>query len=142
MSGPCPLNAYVARNGALTAVSSASPLPCSITSRLARSRSTACCWNPSISLLLQTHLFQRRRPGEGVDQHQCRLLHPGPDPARPEIKPDGPEHHPLVHELLDLVQQGFAFRPVGLHVLLLEQLIDVGIAPPGERPGADHCFPK
>jgi hypothetical protein len=34
-----------------------------------------------------------------------------------------------VHELLNLVQQALAFRPIRLSVLLFEQRIDVGRAP-------------
>src|SRR5262249_21631815 len=92
------------------------------------------------SSLLQAHILERRRPGVGVDRHQRRLLHPRSDAARPDVEPDGREHHALVHELLDLVQQGLAFRPVRLTVLLFEQCINIGIASPRIYPSTDHDF--
>jgi hypothetical protein len=90
------------------------------------------------SSLPQAHVLEGRGPGKGVDQHQRRLLYTWPEATRPEVEPDGREHDALVHELLDLVQQGLAFRPVCFHVLLSEQCIDVRIAAAGERAIADY----
>src|SRR5262249_37304578 len=60
------------------------------------------------SLLLETHLFKRGRPGIGVDQHQRRLRHARPDTTRPDVFPDGSKSHPIVERLLNLVQQSLA----------------------------------
>src|SRR5262249_7989523 len=90
------------------------------------------------SLRFQAHLFQGSSPGVGLDQPQPWLLHPRSYAARPHKEKDGHEHSTLVHELLDLVHQRLALTPVRLHVLLFEQLIDVGIAPIGEDASA-HC---
>src|SRR6266498_1845127 len=85
-------------------------------------------WAASRSLLLEAHLFERRRPRVGVDQHQRGLLHPGPDSRRPDVFPDGREPHPLVDDLLDLVQQRLALAAIGHEGLLLVQRVDVEIA--------------
>src|SRR5262245_63923043 len=57
-----------------------------------------------MSVLLQAHVFERRRPRIRIDQHERGLGHPGPDPAGPDVLEDGCDAHALVHELLDLVQ--------------------------------------
>src|SRR6266498_54995 len=93
-----------------------------------------------LSLLLQPHLLERRRPRIRIDQHQRGLLHAQPDRARPVEFEDGPESHALVEGLLDLVQHGLALLPVGLHGLLLVERVDVGIAAVGVRPVARHDF--
>jgi hypothetical protein len=56
---------------------------------------------PHHSWLLQPHLFQRRRPGIGVDQQQRRFLHARSDAAWPVVLPDGGEPDPLMEQLLD-----------------------------------------
>src|ERR671919_517185 len=81
-----------------------------------------------IALLLQPHLFQRRGPRIGINQHQCGLLDARPDAAWPIVVPDRPKPYPLMEQLLDLVQQGLPLAAVGLHRLLLVKCIDVGIA--------------
>src|SRR2546428_779838 len=70
---------------------------------------------------LQPHLFQRRRPGIGIDQHERGLLHPGADAARPDIVVDRAIPDALVHQALDLVQHGLPLGMIRLHGLLLEQ---------------------
>jgi hypothetical protein len=56
------------------------------------------------------------------------LLDPGAHAARPDVLSDWPEPHPLVDELLDLVQHRFSLAAIADERLLLEQRIDVGIA--------------
>src|SRR4029453_12212625 len=89
---------------------------------------TLCSW------VVQPHLFQRSSPGVGLDQPQPWLLHAWSYAARPHKEKDGHEHSPLVHELLELVQQGLALTPVRLHILLFEQLFDIGTASMGGAP--------
>ena len=49
---------------------------------------------------------------------------------RPKVH-DGGKHDPFHGQVLDAVQQGFTLRTVTLLRLLLEQLVNVGIAPNG-----------
>jgi hypothetical protein len=49
---------------------------------------------------------------------------------RPKVH-DGGKHDSFHSQLLDAVQQGFTLRTVTLLPLLLEQLVNVGIAPIG-----------
>src|SRR6266853_5547769 len=65
-----------------------------------------------------------------------------PYAARPHKEKDGHEHSTLVHELLDLMHQGLTLAVVRLHILLFEQLVDVGIAPIGEDPSTRYHFLK
>src|SRR5215207_3039170 len=89
---------------------------------------------PRCSLLLQPDLFERRGPGIRVDQQERGLGHAGPDPARPDVLVDRRDADPLVHELLDLVEEHLALLLVRLDALLLVEGVDVGIAAVG--PGA------
>src|SRR5688572_530553 len=78
-------------------------------------------------LRFELDVLERRRPRVGVDQHQARLGHAGPDAARPDELVERTEPRPLVDELLDLVEHRLALLPVGLPRLLLEQRLDVGV---------------
>src|SRR6185295_15481895 len=80
------------------------------------------------SILFQTHLFQRRRPRVGVDQHQRRLGHARAHPARPHVLEDGTVPDALMYEALDVVQNRLPLLPIGLNGLLLEERVDIGIA--------------
>src|SRR5437870_12598028 len=91
---------------------------------------------------LQAYLFERRRPGVGIDQHQRRLLDPRADPARPDVVPDRAEPHPLVDELLDLVQQRLALAAIGHERLLLVERVDVGIAAVGVGAGTGDVLDR
>src|SRR5262249_25933102 len=51
---------------------------------------------------------------------------------------DGREHHSLVHELLDLVEEGLAALPVHLARLVWEECIDVRVTAVGANPFRDH----
>src|SRR5262249_52903786 len=79
------------------------------------------------SLAFQAHLFQGSSPGIGLDQPQPSFLHQRPYTAGPHKEKDGHEHPALVYELLHLVHQRLALTPVRLHLLLFEQLVNVGI---------------
>src|SRR5262249_6348058 len=92
----------------------------------------------SSSLLLETHLFKRGRPGIGVDQHQRRLRHARPDTTRPDVFPERSKSHPIVERLLNLVQQSLALLPIGLTSLLLVERVDVGIPAIGIRAVTRH----
>src|SRR5438093_658839 len=48
--------------------------------------------------------------------------------TRPDVVPDRPESHPLVDELLDLVQQDLALPAIGHERLLLVERVDVRVA--------------
>ena len=117
----------------------ADPLGCSASAApLIRSSGRRSSWSATsaelracTSALLEPDLLEGRRPRIGVDQHQRGLLHPGPDAARPDVLADRPEPHPLVDELLDLVQHRLPLAAIGLQRLLLEQRVDVGIAAVG-----------
>src|SRR2546427_10496836 len=82
----------------------------------------------ALSLLLQPHLLERRRPRIRGDQHQRGLLHARPDRARPDEFEHGPESHALVEGLRDLVQHGLALLAAGLQGVLLAERVDVGLA--------------
>src|SRR5437879_11094852 len=90
----------------------------------------------SISVPPELYLFERRRPRVGIDQHQRRLLDPWAHAARPDVVPDRPEPHPLVQELLDLMEQRLAFAAIAHEGLFLVQRVDVGVAAVGIRPVA------
>src|SRR5580765_8651266 len=85
----------------------------------------------STSALLQPHVFERRRPGIGVDQHERRILDARPDAAGPDVLEDRRDARALVHDLLDLVQERLALLTVGLARLLLVERVGVGIAAVG-----------
>jgi len=91
----------------------------------------------------EPHLFERRRPGIRVDQHQRRLFDAWPHAARPDVFPDRTEPHPLVDELLDLVQQSLAFAAIGHERLLPVERVHsniirarlIAVSPPTGRHG-------
>src|SRR5262245_62432963 len=87
---------------------------------------------------LQAHLFERRRPRVGVDQHQRGLGHAGTDAARPDEFPERPEPHALVEELLDLVEYRLALAPIGLPRLLPVERVDVRVGAARVRAIARH----
>src|SRR6185436_9156722 len=80
---------------------------------------------PPCSRPLEPDLFQRRRPGIGIDQHERGLGHPRPDAAGPHVLEDRAVAHPLVDQPLNLVELRFALLVVCLHCLLLEEGVEV-----------------
>src|SRR5438105_4585403 len=122
----CPASASASRSRACSSSARAGAFPSTRAPNMAR-RSACTCRAPHACrartrcrlLLLQPYLLEWRRPGIGVDQHQRRFLHAGPDSARPEELEDRPEPHALVEGLLDLVQHGLALLAIGLDRLLL-----------------------
>src|SRR5207244_11293656 len=65
------------------------------------------------SFLLETNVFERRRPRIRIDHHQRRLLHPRTDATRPDLLVDRCDPHPGGEHLLALVQQRLTLLPVG-----------------------------
>src|SRR5256885_6359064 len=84
------------------------------------------------SFLLETNVFERRRPRIRIDHHQRRLRHPRTDATRPDVLVDRCDPDPVVDDLLDLVQQRLTLLPVGFSRLLSVERVDVGIAAVGE----------
>src|SRR5436190_23513918 len=69
------------------------------------------------SVLFEAHLFKRRRPRVGVDQHQRGLIHARTHPAGPDVLEDRTVPDALVHEALDLVQHSLPLTTIRLHSL-------------------------
>src|SRR5712691_6564113 len=80
---------------------------------------------------LESDVLVGRGPRVAADQPYGRLAHPRPDAGEPGQLPDRRGDHPLVYELLDLVQQRFTLGVVEFHRLLLKQRVDFGIAAVG-----------
>src|SRR5919198_827280 len=90
------------------------------------------------SLRFQAYLFHRCGPRIRVDEHERGLRHPRPDAARPDVLVDGPEPHPFVEQLLDLVEERLPLFPVRLQRLLLVEGVDVRIGAVGVGAVARH----
>src|SRR5262249_21250897 len=70
-----------------------------------------------------------RRIRVARDQAEPRLANPRAHAVQERELPDRREHHLLLEELLDLLEQCLALLPVGVGRLLLEETVDVRIAP-------------
>src|SRR6267142_3176519 len=90
------------------------------------------------SRLLEAHVLVGRGEVELGAQPDRRLLHPRTNTMEDGGLEDRAEHDTLLHEALDLMQQRLALLAVALSRLLLEEVVDVGIAPGGVRRAADH----
>src|SRR5262245_13499388 len=75
---------------------------------------------------LELDVFQRGRPRVRIDGQQHRVGDARSDRARPDVLPDRSKPHPLVDELLDLVEHGLALVAIRLPGLALEEVVDVG----------------
>src|SRR6266545_4032723 len=75
---------------------------------------------------LQFHVLQRPRVREAADQIDARLLHARADAPDERQLVDRDVGHPIVEDLLDLVQQGLALLHVQLAHLALEEILDLG----------------
>jgi hypothetical protein len=66
---------------------------------------------------------------------------PWPDAAELTVVHHGHEHHPIDGELLDLAEQGLAAGNISLASLLLEEIVDIGVAAIGIAPfRVDECL--
>src|SRR6266571_4767716 len=90
------------------------------------------------SRLLEAHVLVGRGEVELGAQPDRRFLHPRTNTMKDGGLKDRAEHDTLVHEALDPMQQRLALLAVALLRLLLEEVIDVGIAPGGVWRAADH----
>src|SRR5213594_4021483 len=81
---------------------------------------------PSILRPLQFHVLQRPRVREAADQVDARLLHARADAPDERQLVDRDVGHPVVEDLLDLVQQRLALLHVQLAHLALEEILDLG----------------
>src|ERR1700720_2008030 len=77
---------------------------------------------------LQRDVLIGRGPRVSRDQAEGRLSDPLSDTAQSGQLPDRRGDHPLMHELLDFLQQRLALLMVEFGRLLLKQRIDIGIA--------------
>src|SRR5205823_15000628 len=66
-----------------------------------------------------------RRVREALDPVDARLLDPRPDAPEERQLVDGYVQHPVVHDLLDLVEQGLALLSIQLAGLPLEEVLDL-----------------
>src|SRR5262245_52077545 len=64
-----------------------------------------------------------------VDQPQPRLRDARAVGVEAGDVPDGREHHSLVHELLDAMEERLASPAIELDGLLADEALDVGVAP-------------
>src|SRR5256712_4412269 len=78
------------------------------------------------SRLLQFHVLQWPRVREAADQVDARLLHARADAPDERQLVDRDVGHPVVEDLLDLVQQRLALLHVQLPDLTLEEILDLG----------------
>src|SRR5262245_48748058 len=74
-------------------------------------------------LLLEAQILERCRVRERRDQAERGLLELRTDPADEPVLPDGCEDHPVVQDLLDLVQHLLALLLVELLGLALEEIL-------------------
>src|SRR5206468_6416000 len=81
---------------------------------------------PSILRPLQFHVLQRPRVREAADQVDARLLHARADAPDERQLVDRDVGHPVVEDLLDLVEQRIALLHVQLAHLALEEILDLG----------------
>jgi hypothetical protein len=80
--------------------------------------------------LFQSHLLIWPRPGVQGDQTQSRFFDPGAHDVESDELEEWREHHALLHEALQFVQQSLPPCRVSLPRLLLEEFVEVRIAPP------------
>src|SRR6266566_9601881 len=86
------------------------------------------CLKHALSRALDRDVLVWPGIGEGRDQPEPRLLDPRPKGVDEGQLPDRRKHRLVMEELLDLVQQRRALLLIQLGGLLMEQLIDVGVA--------------
>src|SRR5580765_3146962 len=75
---------------------------------------------------LERHVLVRGRVREALDVVDAGLPDARADAPEEGELVDGHVHHPVVHDLLDLVEHGLALFPVQLSRLALVQLLDLG----------------
>src|SRR5437899_7507171 len=74
---------------------------------------------------LELQVLVRRRVREALDVVDARLLDPWPNAPEERQFVDRHVHHPVVHDLLDLVQHGLALLPIQLASLALVEVLDL-----------------
>src|SRR2546422_6343618 len=89
-------------------------------------RSTLFPYTTLFRSLLQFHVLQWPRVREAADQVDARLLHARADAPDERQLVDRDVGHPVVEDLLDLVQQRLALLHVQLPDLALEEILDLG----------------
>src|SRR5439155_2059434 len=95
--------------------------------RIARRIISARRWGAEAeSWLLQLHVLQRARVREAADQVDARLLHARADTPDERQLVERDVRHPVVEDLLDLVEQRLALLHVELADLTLEEILDLG----------------
>src|SRR5229473_6462546 len=90
------------------------------------------------SLPLELQVLVRRRVQVADDEAQARVRHAGPVAVEERGLEERGEQHPLVHELLDPVQNRRAPLRIQLARLLLIEAVDVREATVGPGPGREH----
>src|SRR4029434_2054908 len=90
------------------------------------------------SLPFEFHILVRRRVDVASDESDPRLLHPGPHAIQGGVLPDRRDHHLLVQELLDAVQDRLALLRIELACLLPKEPVDVGIAAVNVGAASNH----
>src|SRR6185436_19091300 len=74
------------------------------------------------------------RIGNEVQRIVRSVGQPWPDAAELTVVHHGHEHHPIDGELLDLAEHGLAAGHISLASLLLEEIVDIGVAAIGIAP--------
>src|SRR6185436_20081537 len=74
------------------------------------------------------------RIGNEVQRIERSVGQPWPDAAELTVVHHGHEHHPIDGELLDLAEHGLAAGHISLASLLLEEIVDIGVAAIGIAP--------
>src|SRR5206468_5347317 len=82
----------------------------------------------SSSTVSQPDVLVGAAPEVPADEAQRRLGHPGSISVQADDVPDGREHRPLVHKLLDPLQCRPTSLSIALRRLLLDEPLDVGVA--------------
>src|SRR3989449_10580099 len=95
------------------------------------------------SLAFQLHVLVRRGEDVADDESDPRFLHPRSQAVHAGVQPDRRDHHLVVDELLDPVQDRLAPLRVQLVRLFAEEPIDVGVASVGvgATPGQEGLDP-
>src|SRR5881396_1951810 len=96
----------------------------------------------SVLLALELHILEGRGVEVPVDEPEAGLRHARALATQERRFENRGEHHALVHELLDLVEDGLAALRVQLACLFPVEAVDVRVAavrsdPPGNDEGLD-----